>query len=185
MSIESLAWGLSCRRIRYGLVADITRLPFSDGSFDYVVSSEVLEHVTDDIAALRELLRVSRRGAIVTVPAHMYLWTDSDRILLHKRRYSKTGLQSLVRQAGGSVLHGGSYGLLPGILVLAYKAVHAVFHARPGGPSDGVALPLAARFPMLDLVNTCLGLVFGAELRLANQGLLPWGHSWWMRVERL
>lgn len=52
------------------VAADITALPFADGSFDLVVCSHVLEHVGDETAALAELRRVVRAGgeAIVMVP---------------------------------------------------------------------------------------------------------------------
>jgi SAM-dependent methyltransferase len=50
--------------------ADITTLPFADESFDAVLCSHVLEHVEDDRAAMRELVRVLRPGgwALVMVP---------------------------------------------------------------------------------------------------------------------
>ena len=50
--------------------ADITALPFADGSFDAIVCSHVLEHVADDRAAMGELRRVLRPGgwALVMVP---------------------------------------------------------------------------------------------------------------------
>lgn len=52
---------------------DATALPFADGSFDRVIASEVLEHVTDDFAAFAELSRVLRPGGVlaVTVPAFL------------------------------------------------------------------------------------------------------------------
>jgi len=52
------------------VAADITALPFGDGSFDAVLCSHVLEHVEDDRAAMRELVRVLRLGgwAVVMVP---------------------------------------------------------------------------------------------------------------------
>ena len=40
------------------LRGDATRLPFADGTFDRVITSEVLEHIQDDVAALAELARV-------------------------------------------------------------------------------------------------------------------------------
>jgi len=45
-------------------------LPFPDGAFDRVIASEVLEHIPDDLAAMRELSRVLRPGGTmaVTVP---------------------------------------------------------------------------------------------------------------------
>ena len=49
---------------------DLHQLTFSDNSFDYVVTLDVLEHVFSYEAALRELLRVLKPGgvAIMTVP---------------------------------------------------------------------------------------------------------------------
>lgn len=51
-------------------VADGASLPFADGSFDRVVASEVLEHVSDDRVVIAELARVLRPGGMlaVTVP---------------------------------------------------------------------------------------------------------------------
>jgi len=43
-------------------------LPFKAGSFDFVLCTEVLEHVPDWEAAFQELLRVSRKRVLVTVP---------------------------------------------------------------------------------------------------------------------
>lgn len=47
---------------------NIFTLPFEPNSFDSVVCLEVLEHLDNPKAALRELLRVSRRDVIVSVP---------------------------------------------------------------------------------------------------------------------
>jgi SAM-dependent methyltransferase len=52
---------------------DALSLPFADGTFDRVIASEVLEHIPDDTAAMRELARVLRPGGTmaVTVPRCM------------------------------------------------------------------------------------------------------------------
>jgi len=49
---------------------DALALPFADGEFDRVVASEVLEHIHDDVTAIRELIRVLRPGGTmaITVP---------------------------------------------------------------------------------------------------------------------
>ena len=48
--------------------SDVTHLPFADESFELVVCSEVLEHLPDPAAGLRELLRVSSGAVLLTVP---------------------------------------------------------------------------------------------------------------------
>ena len=50
------------------LQGDLERLPFSDGTFDVVVSSHVLEHLPDVHAGLRELRRVTRDRALIAMP---------------------------------------------------------------------------------------------------------------------
>ena len=55
----------------YGLsvaAAEATRLPFADGSFDLVFSTEVIEHVLDPDLMIAEMRRVSRGTVLVTTP---------------------------------------------------------------------------------------------------------------------
>lgn len=58
------------------LALDANRpLPFEDGAFDLVWSSEVIEHLEDPAASLAELRRVTRKGGdiILTTP-NSYMW---------------------------------------------------------------------------------------------------------------
>lgn len=62
---------------------DAWHLPFGDGVFDRVICSEVLEHLGDDVAAMRELVRVLRPGGTmaITVPRfgpELINWALSD-----------------------------------------------------------------------------------------------------------
>lgn len=50
------------------LVGDAEHLPFPDNSFDLVVSSHVLEHLPDFDKGLQELLRVTKKRAVVAIP---------------------------------------------------------------------------------------------------------------------
>jgi SAM-dependent methyltransferase len=77
-------------------------MPFDDGTFDLTVSLDVIEHLEDDVGALRELRRVTKPGGalLVTVPAYQWLWSGHDEINHHHRRYTRRSLQHTGEQAG-------------------------------------------------------------------------------------
>jgi SAM-dependent methyltransferase len=77
-------------------------MPFDDGSFDLTMSLDVIEHLADDVAALRELRRVTAPGGalLVTVPAYQWLWSGHDEINHHHRRYSRRALLAAAERAG-------------------------------------------------------------------------------------
>jgi 2-polyprenyl-3-methyl-5-hydroxy-6-metoxy-1,4-benzoquinol methylase len=77
--------------------ADITKLQFSDESYDVVCAFDVIEHVENDPLAVNELVRVCKPGGhiVVTVPAFMSLWSEHDVINHHFRRYEETEMEQL------------------------------------------------------------------------------------------
>ena len=81
---------------------DLQRLDLPDAVFDAAVCAEVLEHLDDDDAALRELARVLRPGGLllVTVPANPYRYDWTDQWAGHRRRYSVEMLEDRMRGAG-------------------------------------------------------------------------------------
>jgi len=99
---------------------DVTAMTcYTDGSFDALICSHVLEHVTDDRQAMRELFRILKPGGwgIVMVPIHTSLdgvrehpvSTDADRWKYfgqndHVRLYSRHGFVSRLQHVGFHVL---------------------------------------------------------------------------------
>lgn len=82
-------------------VEDI-KLPFQDKTYDIVGAFDVLEHIKDQVGALKEWHRVLKDdGAIVlTVPAYQWLWTSHDDSLYHERRYTTKRLEQAAKEAG-------------------------------------------------------------------------------------
>ncbi len=54
---------------RLDIVSDITRIPVEDKSFDAILCSEVLEHIPDALAALREFARILKPNGIILITA--------------------------------------------------------------------------------------------------------------------
>jgi SAM-dependent methyltransferase len=71
-------------------------------SVDVVLALDLLEHLPDDAAAVREFARVLRPGGLllVTVPACPQLWSEHDRALDHLRRYRASRLRRILLDAG-------------------------------------------------------------------------------------
>jgi SAM-dependent methyltransferase len=80
----------------------ILELPFAPDSFELAVSLDVIEHLEDDLAALRELRRTVVPGGalLVTVPAYQWLWSGHDVINHHHRRYTRSSLREVAERAG-------------------------------------------------------------------------------------
>jgi len=88
------------------VAGSVLEMPFADDSFDLAVSLDVIEHLEDDLGALRELRRTVAPGGalLVTVPAYQWLWSGHDVINHHHRRYTRRTLQRVAEQAGWSQL---------------------------------------------------------------------------------
>lgn len=91
-------------------VARAEALPFTTGAIACLTSLDVVEHLDDDAAALREYARVLAPGGVmvITVPAYMWAWSDHDVVLGHRRRYTRRSLL-VVAQAAGLVVHRCTY----------------------------------------------------------------------------
>src|SRR5437588_9169064 len=71
-SVQSLA-EIRTHTVGGSLVCgSVFRLPFAPSRFDAVLCLEVLEHLEDPAAAVRELARVARQAVVVSVPYEPY-----------------------------------------------------------------------------------------------------------------
>jgi SAM-dependent methyltransferase len=139
-------------------------LPFPGTSFDLVLSHEVLEHVRDDRAALREMIRVLRPGgrAVIFVPnrgypfeTHGIYWKGRyhfgnklfvnylprawrDRLAPHVRVYGSRDLDELLKDSNVEVIQRsvlfGGYDNLIARFGVLGRALRAVLQALEGTP---------------------------------------------------
>lgn len=90
------------REVGEVVAGSVLEMPFAADSFDLAVTLDVIEHLEDDLGALRELRRTVAPGGslLVTVPAYPWLWSGHDEINHHHRRYTRSSLQRVAEQAG-------------------------------------------------------------------------------------
>lgn len=74
----------------------------AEGQYDLIAVLDVIEHIDDDVAALKAMATRLKPGGkiLIAVPAHQWMWSAHDVVNHHKRRYSKATLSAALREAG-------------------------------------------------------------------------------------
>ena len=148
--------------------ASVTALPFADGSFDAVVSADVVCQVEDREKAFAEFFRCVKPGGVVVInlPAYQWMWSYHDESCQTKHRYGRRELAGLMSAAGFVDVRVTHWNAIPfPLLVLKRK----VFRTR-GATSDVRLYPAA-----LEAVFNGAMAVERAWLRWV--GGLPFGSS--------
>ncbi|HXD32096.1 MAG TPA: class I SAM-dependent methyltransferase [Pyrinomonadaceae bacterium] len=168
VSPEALAFcrARGLQKVREG---EAEHLPYEDGSFDLVTGLDVVEHLDDDVAGLNEMRRVLRPGgyALLFVPAFMFLWGVQDDISHHRRRYTRSGLEQVVRAAGFEVERVTYANITFFAPILLGRILMRVTGFRPASENN---LTVGA-------LNGILGRILGAESSILHQVNLPFGVS--------
>ena len=95
-----------CRRkglkVQKGLAES---LPFDDDTFELTTALDVVEHLDDDVAGLKEMHRVTKTGgySLIFVPAFMWLWGVQDDVSNHRIRYTKDQIVERLKKAGYTI----------------------------------------------------------------------------------
>jgi len=168
VSTEALAF---CRErglqnVRQG---EAEHLPYEDCTFDLVTGLDVVEHLDDDIAGLREMRRVLRTGgrALLFVPAFKFLWGVQDDISHHRRRYTLKGLKRVVCEAGFEVERATYANITFFAPILLGRLLMRATGFRPASENN---INVGA-------LNGLLGRILGAESSILHHVNLPLGVS--------
>ncbi len=99
---------------------DAAETSFSENEFDIIVSSDVLEHIEDDISALKEWRRILKPNGrlFCFVPAFQWLWSHHDEINGHYRRYKRGELEQKIKRSGFKIKRNSYWNIM--ILFPAY-----------------------------------------------------------------
>lgn len=110
---------------------DCRNMSFDDSFFDVVVASDVLEHIEDDVIAIKEIWRVLKKNGIfiVFVPAFKFLWSYHDVINQHKRRYTKDEVVRKLKENGFMVIKASYWNFVlffPGFFIRLIKNIFKI-----------------------------------------------------------
>lgn len=140
----------------------------AEASYDLVAILDVLEHVEDDVAALRAIATRLKPGGriLITVPAHPWMWSAHDVVNHHHRRYTRRTLAAAMEKAG---LEWRKFGYFNSLLFPA--AVAARFVGKLTGKEDSDDSPPPGP------INTAFEHIFALERHMVGRVPMPPGLS--------
>ena len=156
------------------VIGDMSKLPFRSGSFAGVTTGETLEHLDDDAGAVQEISRVLANGGtcIATVPAVQSLWTASDDYYEHRRRYARSELTSLFRNAAMTICKAAFWGF-PIVLIYDTLVILPMNKRRARmAINDDAALRSVARAGKSRLLVNAVRAIFSIDRIF---GFVPFG----------
>jgi len=158
---------------------DLLQCPLPDQSVDVLVMLNVLEHIEDDVHALRKVFNLLKPGGIlvVEVPAGPALYDSYDAELHHFRRYSATDLSQKLTAAGLKV---GRRSHLGFVLFPAFAAVKLLNKFSPKRKKQTVVRKQAASTSGSNLVK----LAMEFEMKHLSTFQLPVGIRALMTAQR-
>jgi SAM-dependent methyltransferase len=150
----------ACRSRGYHQV--FTSIPPITKQYALIGAFDVIEHIEDDVSALRGLHARMKKGGImvVTVPAYAWLWSAHDELHKHFRRYTRRGICIALTKAGFTVEYASYWNTT--LMPVAYIM-------RKFGKGGGESLTPSPA------VNRLLSAVTWVESLLITFLPLPWG----------
>lgn len=107
------------------------------GRFDVVVCSEVLEHLRDDLLAVRRLRDLLSPDGVLLVTVPGGKRSRFDELIGHRRHYSRSALAAMLREAGLSVERSWAWGFPFHNAYRSAVRVASRFAFRPGAQPAG------------------------------------------------
>ncbi|HEX4694485.1 class I SAM-dependent methyltransferase [Sphingomonas sp.] len=170
IEIDPAARAIASRRL--GKPVGDAPLPALPGvprrAYDMIAVLDVVEHIDDDVAALRAMKDCLKPGGkvLIAVPAHQWMWSAHDVVNHHHRRYSKASLRKAL-DAAGLVPH--KLGYFNSLLFPLAAAARVAGRITGRDDSDDSPPP--------GPVNKLFEAIFRAERHLVGRMPMPVGVS--------
>jgi SAM-dependent methyltransferase len=134
-----------------------------DSTVDYIYSLNVLEHIEDDQAVLKEMFRCLKPGArvYIYVPAFQILYSSMDKKVGHIRRYRVSRLSNLARQTGLEIERMNYCDSIGFVMSLLYK-----WFGNSHGDINVASIKIYDRliFPVSHVLDFFVGKLFGKNI---------------------
>jgi ubiquinone/menaquinone biosynthesis C-methylase UbiE len=148
-----------------------TSLPFNKDSYNTITALGVIEHLEDDKGFLMELFRVCVPGGYILLltSAYKFLWSQHDKIVHHKRRYTRGQLRSLLAASGFEPVHISYVNTILFIPILVTRLIQRFLSEKEGteGSPDLFVPPR--------MLNRILFRMLWLEAKLINRCSYPFG----------
>lgn len=153
------------------VISKVEFLAYLSESFDIITALDVLEHIDDDIIAMKELHRVCKTGGtlLVTVPAYGFLWSEHDEALHHRRRYAAYELRNKLTLAGFDVERCTYFITFFFFPILFIRILQSIFKNSTHPKTSHIHLP--------QILNQLMISILALEQRLLGFINLPFGVS--------
>jgi SAM-dependent methyltransferase len=148
---------------------DLENLAIRSSSVELVIATDVLEHLADDIAGVRELYRILCHNGhlIVTVPAFQSLRGIQDIVTGHYRRYRRKEIVEKLSLAGFDILKSSYFNFFLFFPILMGRRLIRLFGLRIESENK-------INFPLL---NSLLKAIFSLEPPILKYVSFPFGVS--------
>jgi SAM-dependent methyltransferase len=164
------ALSIAKRKVKLPLInGDINNMPIRLNSVGLIIAFDVIEHVDDDLNAIRELYQVLRKGGILilTVPAFNLLWGIQDVVTGHKRRYSRKEILVKLRQGGFTILRSSYFNFFLFFPILMARRMMHLMGLKIESENE-------VNFP---LINFLFKVIFSLEVYVLKYFSFPFGVS--------
>ncbi len=144
-------------------------LPFEDETFDLVTALDVVEHLDDDVAGLKEMHRILKKDGktLIFVPAFMWLWGVQDDISNHRIRYTRAQIVERMEKAGFEIERATYANITFFAPILAGRALMKVTGIKPESENN----------VNVSALNGFFGKIFSSEKYWLKKANFPFGVS--------